>query len=256
MIEGARRCSHNPRAPRLLPLAELRSTHDLVRAALAQLEQLYDKRGDAEISAPLRRRQKGRKAKGNVIRAVVPVSQLRSQRCEADTLILSTWVDGCNVETGEVGRWREGQLEERWSLEDLEKRTGLTSDRLERAISDLCAGNPGERLAYRWQGRDREGDGDTAKWSGHVAVTKLTRAFWEWLGLGGRRDVILAERKAERRKAEVKAERKEAPRPAPTFDPELARLEFVIAAERPDLDGDAAAIRALALERLGRPPPG
>jgi len=246
----------SPRAPRLVPLAALRSRHDLIRSAIAVCQEIHRRRKDPAVTAPLRRRQKGRRARGNFLRAVVEVSRLRHERAEGDVLVLARLLDGCDVRTGECGRWKDGKLDGRWSLEDLARDTGLTIHQVERVISDLQAGAPGQQLLYRWQGREKEGE----QWRGFVAITKVTRALWEWLGLGGRRDVLLAaERKADH-KAKVKVERKEAPRPKPDYyEPPRATpysvLAFRIGQDHPDWDADQVEAEAQR-QWAARPPPG
>lgn len=217
-----RRCDHDKRNPRRTPLAALKSTHLLIEEARERAQQIYDRRFEPEVSEPLRRRQKGRR--GGFFRAVVTVSHLKSQRAEADTVLLVRLLDGCNVRTNECGRWdKERGAFERWSVDDLVKHTGLSQDRVERALSDMCAGGRGEQLLFRLQQKVERFDPKTRqrKWEGLVAITKVTDALWELLGLAGRRKVLLAredeaKEKAER-KAEIKAERAAEEPPPPAF---------------------------------------
>lgn len=256
MTLGPRRCDHDKRKPRLTPAAAIRSTHHLIEVARERAQALYDRRFDPEVSEPFRRRQKGRR--GGFGRLVVNVGHLKSQRAEVDVAVLVRFFDGCNVRTGEVGRWnKDTQRMERWSVEDIVKDTGFTPDRIERALSDLCAGEG--RLLFRRQPKVEKRDPKTGrrKYEGLVAETKLTAAAWKVVGLDGRRQVLLAKEDEEaakaERKAEIKAERAAEPPPPPEFKPPTGYYSLRWRLEAEGMTEAEAHVEAL--DRLARPPP-
>lgn len=256
-LAGHRRCAYNAAAPRRVPAVPLRSGHDLIRAAVARVQKIHDQRDDPPPALLLR--PHGRRTK-----ACIPdprmVKWLRGERAEALGVLLALLVDRANWRTGEIGRWRAGELEHRFPVDELERDSGLSRDRLERAIStSLAAG-------WLWSRQGREFDGQ--QWIGHVAVRKLTSKFWEDVGLDGQRLRLLKETREEedrQRRKEVRRETRATPQ---TFEYPFGltadeyklfqRESMQVAAERVamNLSLEEEDVNTEALRRIGKAPPG
>jgi hypothetical protein len=258
-LAGPRRCAYNADAPRRAPIVPLRSGHDLIRAAIAKVQKIHDTR-DAPAPALLKR-PKGRRRKGQVPEQKI-VQYLRGERAEAVGVLLALLVDRANWRTGEIGRWRDGELEHRFPVVEYGRDSGLSRDRLERSLSTIGAGG------WLWSRQGREFDGDGGHWIGHVAVRKLTQKFWDDIGLGGQRNRLLNETRAEEERQRRIEQRRETRATPQSFDYPYGltadeyklfqRESMQVAAERVamNLSLEEDDVNAEALQRIGKAPPG
>lgn len=253
---GSRRCAHDPLHPRLAPLRPLRSENagGIIAELVGRIRAYYDDR-HRTIPELLKRRRGGAR------------TRKRSDRTEAQILVLTWFAGGCDLESGLCGRWNHHKRSiDYWdSLAEIQQATGLSRWRVDNAISDLgkrCAG-----FVFRKQTDEH----------GSVAFTRITMECFEAFGVAGAVERLRARRRDEQRRAEKKAERRAPVAPvgrliegvSAALDPAVAGLRQSLPPdvdpvnfrqilnalwrERRDLSGDELEAEALRRAR-GKPP--
>jgi len=257
---SSRRSTFSLTAPRL-ELDLVITEHDFIRKAKAILtRQIYDLRAECARCAPmLLKRQKGRRTKASQGQ-IIEVAFLRAERAEAYVLVLKFLLDRCNWRTGEVGRWEGDRIGDRYSVDQVVRGTRLSRDRVEHALSDLGAAG----LIFRHQHREVDG----GQWIGFVSATRLTIAFFDFVGLELERQGRIEQEREQREEAERRAaalERAAAKAEAERLNPfsvltetdqeKARRLAWEIGRKNPDWTIERVEAEVLAQICREQPPP-
>lgn len=262
---SSRRSNFDPLRPNLVLVDTIKRSALIELALSAVNRKFYELRHQAPDA--LRTRQVGRRTKANPGKKVT-ISRLRPERAATYVRILRWALPRTDVERGDVYRWKGSRgVSERFDLEEWTTGTQLSRDRLEHGLSDLHAGD----LLFSRQGRERDGD----DWIGHVAIRKVTRELWRFLGLEAERQAFLEHLgQIERRRLEREQEARAAaaateaaishapPAPWPgdkwehlTLPERMRARDLALEIQRDNPGWSHDQVNAFALEQLGLAPP-